>query len=121
MEAPHAPTLRPDLERVVERLLAASEDGRTVSIDAIGEALGVTPATGDEIDRVFTALERAGRAIVAPSGVDLPGRLRRVLAATRELTAGLGRKPHLAELAEATGLSHAEVRHALSFGQILGR
>ena len=115
------PLLRADLERIVETLLEASEDSRSVSIDAIGDALDTTPATGEEIDLMFTALAQAGRTIVASSGVDLPGRLRRVLAATRELASALGRKPKLAELCAATGLSEAQVRHALSFGQVLGR
>ncbi len=113
--------LRPDLQHIARALLEASVETRTLTVDAIGEALGVLPVTGDEIDELFTALEVDGRTILTPEGVDLPGRLREVLVATRGLAAQLGRRPSLAELAAATGLREAEVRHALSYGRVLGR
>lgn len=113
--------LRPDVQRVIRELLAASESTGSLTVDAIGEALGALAVTADEIDQLFTALELAGRTIAAPEGVDLPGRLRDVLGATRRVAAELGRRPTLSELAAATGLDEAQVRHALSYGRVLGR
>ena len=37
--------LRSALDAVVKRLLASSEDGRAVTLDAIGDALGTEPVT----------------------------------------------------------------------------
>lgn len=113
--------LRPALLAVVDALLAASEDARTVDIDAIGDALGTEVATGADVEAVFDALEAAGRTIVAPEGGHLKARLGDVLAAARSIGAATGRRATIGEIAAATDLREDQVRHALAFGSILGR
>lgn len=105
----------------MEALLAASEDTRTLDIDAIGEALGTEVATGADVEAVFDALETAGRTIVSPEGGYLKGRLGDVLTAARAIAAATGRRATIAAIAAATHLREDEVRHALAFGRILGR
>lgn len=113
--------IRSDLARVLARLLVASERTRKVTLDEVGEAVGVLPVSTDEVDALLTALEKAGRTVVGPEGARGVGNLQRVLPAARELAARLGRRPTLAELTEKTGLSEDEVRHALALGRVMGR
>jgi hypothetical protein len=113
--------LRPGLDAVVKRLLTASEDGRAVTLDAIGEALGTEPVTSEEVDAIMTALEAKGRAIRGPEGARGAAALRLVLPAVRALAARLGRRPTLEEIATETSLTVDDVRHALALGSVMGR
>jgi len=113
--------LPPRLEPVLARLLADSEGSRKVTLDDVGEAIGVAAVSTDDVDALLTALEKAGRAVVGPEGARGVGNLRRVLPAARALAASLGRAPTPAELAQKTGLSEDDVRHALALGQVMGR
>jgi hypothetical protein len=113
--------LRPALAAVVDLLLAESEDGRTLTIDRIGEALGTEVAGSADIEAMFDLLEAAGRTIEAPEGSDLRARLHVVLGAARTIGARTGQKATLAAIASETGLGEDQVRHALSFGRVLGR
>ncbi len=109
------------LEPVLARLLADSEGSRSVTLDEVGDAVGVVPVATDDVDALLAALERAGRAVVGPHGQRGVGNLQRVLPAARNLAASLGRPPTLAELAAETGLTEEDVRHALALGRVMGR
>jgi hypothetical protein len=115
------PALRPALEAVVKRLLASSEDGRAVTLDAIGEALGTEPVSGEEVDAMMSALEASGRAIRGPEGARGAEALRVILPAAKALAARLGRRPTLEEIAAETSLGVDDVRHALALGSVMGR
>jgi hypothetical protein len=115
------PVLPPALAPVLARLLADSEGTRKVTLDDVGEAIGIIAVSTDDVDALLTALEKAGRTVVGPVGARGVQNLRRVLPAARALAASLGRPPSLAELAEKTGLSEDDVRHALALGRVMGR
>ncbi len=93
----------------------------TVSLDAMGEAIGLVPVSTDDVDTLMTALEKAGRRVVGPEGARGVGNLRRVIPAARTLAATLGRKPTLAEIAAEAGIGEDDVRHALALGRVMGR
>ena len=113
--------LPPKLVPVAERLMAQSAASMTVSLDAMGEAIGLVPVSTDDVDALMTALETAGRTVVGPEGARGVGNLQRVIPAARTLAATLGRKPTLAELAAETGIGEDDVRHALALGRVMGR
>jgi uncharacterized protein YidB (DUF937 family) len=106
---------------VLARLLADSAGTRKVTLDEIGEAIGVIAVSTDDVDALITALEKAGRAVVGPEGARGVGNLQRVLPVARALAASLGRAPSVTELAEKTGLSEEDVRNALALGRVMGR
>jgi hypothetical protein len=111
----------PKLQPALARLLADSEASLRVTLDEVGEAAGVVAVSTDDADALLAALEAAGRVIVGPEGQRGVGNLQRVLPAARALAASLGRAPTLAELAQETGLSEDDVRHALALGRVMGR
>jgi hypothetical protein len=109
--------VRPDLQVVVKSLLALD----VVTLDAIGEALGVMSVSAQEIESVFDALEAAGRQVVSPSEGRGVERLHKVVAAARELRAELGRTATREEVAKRSGLRPEEVHHALELAKIMQR
>lgn len=113
--------LPPKLAPIAATLIASSAASMTVSLDAMGEAIGLVPVSTDEVDALMTALENAGRRIVGPEGARGVGNLRRVIPAARALAATLGRKPTLGEIAAETGIGEDDVRHALALGRVMGR
>jgi hypothetical protein len=115
------PALRPELATVLTTLLAASEDSRTVELDAIGEALGVLSVSTDEIDALIGALEAAGREVTAPSGGGIEQHLGSVVKAVRALSVTLARKPTLDEVAAQAGLGVEQVRLALALLRVMQR
>jgi hypothetical protein len=114
-------TLPTRLEPVLAALLTASEGSREVTLDAIGDAVGVLAVSFEDIGALLASLERAGRRVVGPEGARGAANLARVLPAARALAASLGRRPSLAELATHTGLGEEDVRHALALGRVMGR
>jgi len=113
--------LPPSLVSVAARLIAESEDSKQVTLDAIGDAIGVIAVSTDDVDTLLTWLERAGRKVVGPEGARGVGNLQRMMPAARTLATRLGRAPTLAELAAETGLAEEDVRHALALGRVMGR
>jgi len=111
--------LRPELQAVLQTLLADSAAEGTVSLDDIGAALGSRAVTPDEIDGMMAELEAAGRSIVGPEGGGT-ARLKRVLDEARALTS-TGRRPTLALLSARTGLTSEEVRQALALAKVMQR
>ena len=112
--------LPPDLQTIIDRLLADSADTCQVTLDAIGDAIDTRPTSADEVGRLLEALEEAGRTIVEPPH-DGPRDLARVLLAVRSLKIRLGRNPILAEIAIEAGLPLGTVRAALLLGRVMGR
>jgi hypothetical protein len=113
--------VRPELRAIVDALLAASADSREIHLDAIGEAIGARSITTPEIEAIMNALDAAGRRLIGPQGGDGEDRLKTVVATARALAPELGRKPTVAAIAERSGLSQDEVRHALALVKVMQR
>ena len=116
--------LRPELVRVVDALLTAAPlgDGEaTVTLDAIGEAIGVLAVSQDEIDEIMHALEGAGRSGVGPEGANNEATLGRVLDVARVLRAESGKAPTPAQIAARSGLPEERVRHALALARVIAK
>ncbi len=115
--------LPPKLEVVARRLLAAAErsGSNEISLDAIGDAIGVIPVSTEDVDALMTLLEAAGARVTGPEGQRGVANLQRVIPAARALATRLGRAATLAELASETGLGEDDVRHALALGRVMGR
>ncbi|MCA9585504.1 MAG: hypothetical protein KC657_09115 [Myxococcales bacterium] len=112
--------MRTDLRHIVEALVAGAAAG-AVSLDDVGAALGAIAVTTAEIESMIDAIEARGVAVRAPRGGEGERHLGRVISASRDLRAELGRVPRVDELAERAGLSAAEVRHALSLARVMQR
>lgn len=110
-----------ELEKLIAELTREGEDRREIDLDRIGEALGLAVASTDEIDRVMGSLEARGIRVVAPEGGGGERKLAEVLKAARVLRTKLGRAPNVREIAEASGLSEGDVRHALELSKVMGR
>jgi hypothetical protein len=113
--------LRSEIERVLASLLASSERTKEVTLDAIGDAIGVMAISSDEVDALMTALETRGRRVLGPEGGGGEARLREVLTAARALAGELGRTPNVLEIARRSGLAIADVRAALSLARVMQR
>jgi hypothetical protein len=113
--------VRAEVQALVDALLEASDPTMEITLDAIGDAIGTKAITPPEIDELMTALESAGRVIVGPKGGEGEEHLRKVIATIRAMTPELGRKPTASEIAEKSGLSILEVRHALALVRVMQR
>lgn len=113
--------LRAELTLIVERLLAASEHTGAVALDDVGEALGTTFVTTDEIDRLLEALERRGRVVTAPEGPGATSHLRAVVGAVRELKRRSDARPTLLAVAEQAELTREQVLVALALLRVMQR
>jgi hypothetical protein len=104
--------------RIVARLL---RDGHEiVTLDDIGEAIGVDLASPDRIEAIFGALEARSIEIRASESSSLPELLHRVLGAARSLRQkGLASTP--AAIAQELQISSREVRVALLYAEVLSR
>lgn len=113
--------MRAELVAIVDALLAASADTREITLDALGAAIGARAITSVEIDAMLSALEAANRKVVGPEGGAGEIWLKAVVSAARALGPELGRKPTVAEIAARSGLSAAEVHHALALLKVMQR
>ena len=113
--------LRPELATVVDELLRDTAKGDAISLDAIGEAIGVRAASADDIDLMISTIEQEGRHVVSPEGGRGEAKLKSVLDAARTLRAELGRAPRHDEIAARAGLSREDVQHALALARIMQR
>jgi hypothetical protein len=110
--------MRPELETILKQLLTTGAD--EISLDVIGETIGATRISQDEIERLLERLEQAGKQIGGPSP-KVRQHLRPVIEQARRLRQERQATPNVGAIAEATGLSVAEVRAALLYAQVLGR
>lgn len=113
--------MRPIIAEVLEALLSGSAPGSELSLDSVGEAVGSRAVTAEEIAWLIDRLEAEGRSVGGPPSPSQIGALTRVLGSARSLRASLGRAATVAEIAEGTGMSEAEVRRALLLGKVMGR
>lgn len=114
-------TLTPELSKVVEIVLDGTNSGDEISLDAIGDAIGARLVSQEQIDAILVAIESRGRKVAAATGGRGEEHLKLVIAGARELRAELGRPPKPEEIATKSGLSVAEVKHALSLVRIMQR
>ena len=114
-------SLRPELQSIVDRLLASGNSGDPITLDALGEAIGSRAVTSPEIDAMITALEAKGQQVRAPEGGHGPGTLKQVLTTARVLRTELGRTPRPDEIAARAGLSAEQVTHALALARVMQR
>lgn len=110
--------MRPFVTAIINALLSREE--RVLSLDVIGDAIGAAPISSEEIERVFDALQAAGREIerVTPK---VREDLALVLSAARRLKAEQSSAPSVEAIASATGLDEGAVRAALLYASVLGR
>lgn len=108
-----------DLKAVLRGLLERHQD--VVPIDAIGDAIGAQAIDMEQIDRLLSDIEAAGRTISAPSGGTGVAALKTVIPAARALTSELKRTPKISEIAARTQLAEADVRNALLLAKVMQR
>ena len=111
----------PELTHVLDELLARSKDSGALSLDDIGDALGVMAVSQDEIDALVSSLESAGRHVTGPSGGGGERILYRVLEVARAVRAATGRAPGAQEIAENIGVPAQRVRHALALARVMAK
>jgi hypothetical protein len=114
----YRPRMRPCVTTIIEALLGRQE--RVLSLDVIGEAIGAAPLTSDEIERVFEALEAAGRQIQGLTP-NVREHLALVLRAARRLKSEHAHAPSIEAIALETGVNEGAVRAALLYASVLGR
>jgi len=108
------------VSEIVGKLLTGKEGQTALSLDEVAEAIGAAAITMPEIEAIFEALEAAGHPVTAEPK-NPPAALAQVLSTVRSFSAISGRKPTLAEIAQHSGLSPAEVRFALLYARVLVR
>lgn len=113
--------LRSELQQVIEQLLRESEASRQVTLDQIGDAIGARAVSYVDVDAVIDALESAGRVVEAGAKPRGEEHLQVIVRSIRELSLQLGRRPTQLEIAERTGLTQADVSHALQLARIMQR
>jgi hypothetical protein len=111
----------PRLREILTRLLEESEDGRKVSLDALGDAIGTLAITPQEIDELIGALEAEGREVGSAEAARGEALLRVVLATARALRDELGRPPRPDEIAARAAIPIDDVRHALALAGVMQR
>ena len=114
-------SLRPELARVVEELLRPTAAGDTITLDAIGDAIGTRAASADEIDVMLSMIEERGRRVESAETGRGEVKLKSVLDAARALRVELGRPPRHDEIAARAGISREDVQHALALARIMQR
>lgn len=110
--------MRPAITAILEHLLDRKD--RSLTLDTIGEAIGIEQISQAEIEELFQALENAGREIDA-TAPDVRFHLELVVREARRLRSRHGSNPDVKALAEATKLTTSEVRTALLYASVLGR
>lgn len=113
--------LRSELQQVIEQLLRESEASGQVTLDQIGDAVGARAVSYVDVDAVIDALESAGRVVEAGAKPRGEEHLQLIIRSIRELSLQLGRRPNQLEIADRTGLTQAEVSHALQLARIMQR
>jgi hypothetical protein len=103
---------------ILAQLLA--ESGQVVALDLVADAIGAASVTMEDIEAIFAGLEAAGRSIESERR-DPPAALKQVLATARSFSAVSGRRPTIAEIAQHSGLTPAEVRFAMLYARVLVR
>ena len=111
-------SVRPVVVAILKRILET--DSPVISLDFIGDAMGIETVSADEIDELFQGLEAAGRTI----GTLTPNvreHLGLVLREARQLKTVKHATPDVAAIAKAANLTPGEVRAALLYASVLSR
>lgn len=116
-------TLRPELALIVDGIVhrLAARSATTIGLDEIGDAIGATAISIDEIELVFTTLEERGITVGDATIPPASAHLGDVLKTARALRSELGRTPRPDEIAQRAGLAPEAVRRALFAARILQR
>ncbi len=104
------------VERMVAELLP--HGGRTVSLDEIGEVMGVAQVGSLEVERLISCLESAGATILASETEGLVSVLQKVIK-TAQFLRKEGKRPSAENISERSGLSARAVRVALLYADVL--
>jgi hypothetical protein len=105
--------VRPLVAEILRELEARHRASGHVHLNDLAEVIGGRAVTQDEIESIIDALEAAGlRVGEALDERDLDV-TRTALASARRLTASLGRRPTVDEIAVDAGLAPHEVRRGL--------
>ncbi len=110
--------LRPELQTILDALLAAHPDGLT--LDDLSDVTWNKPLSYADIDELIGALEEAGVDLDKSEPQPPPEELMKVLAAARALTRETGKRPTVDEIATRAGLTAPTVLRALRLGRALG-
>jgi DNA-binding IclR family transcriptional regulator len=111
--------LSPELQVIFDALMKAHPEG--LSLNELSEELLMKNLSYADIEEIIGALEDAGVDLEGAETPARPAELVRVLAAARELTLEIGRRPSPSEIAERVGLTPAAVRRALQLGRSMPR
>jgi hypothetical protein len=114
-------SLRPELARIVLALVEASAASGEVTLDEIGDALGVLAVSQEEIEAVLQAIEAAGRRVMGPEGGNGEATLGVVLDVARGLRLETGKAPTATQIAAKAGLPVEKVRHALALARVIAK
>lgn len=109
--------MRPELREV----LAALDGREEVSLDELADTIAERFVSYEDVDALMRALEAGGTRVVGPEGGGGEQRLFTVLGAARTLTAELGRRPSVDEIATRAGMPRDLVWRALLLAQVIGR
>jgi hypothetical protein len=109
------------LSRIVNAIVEKTDAAATISIDALGEAIGLEVASAADVDEMITLLEKSGLHVDARGGARGENNLRIVLAEARAIARETGARATVSFIAERTGLSIEEVNHALALAKVMQR
>jgi len=113
--------VRAAVERILEELLARHRGIGHAHLNDLAEVIGAQAITSDEVDELIARLEAEGLRV----GEALDGRdvqvMSEALAAARRLSAALGRRPTVGEIAAAAGHPAHVVRRALEHAAAAAR
>jgi hypothetical protein len=111
-------SVRPEVVAILKRILET--ESPVISLDFIGEVIGIEAVSAKEIDELFEGLETAGR-IIGTLTPNLREHLGRVLREARQLKNAQQATPDVAAIAESAHLTPGEVRAALLYASVLSR
>ena len=103
-----------DEKAIIAALLAKFPSD--ITLDQIGEEIGIRAVTPPQIEAIIDTLEKKGRRVLTPPGGNGEANLKKVLAARRELG-----KASVSDLAAHTGLSEEQIRQALELAKVMQR
>ena len=107
------------IQKMKSRLALTHESPRNISLDELGEAIGLDYAHPAEIDALIENLENEGFRFEDHLGKELLETLRAVLMQARALRQS-GKNAGIKDIASALGRSQRAVRVALLYGEVLG-
>ena len=105
--------MRPRVLGFVSALLDRHREAGQIDLNDIDEVIGEDAVSDDEVDFIVERLEAEGLSVGEPPEASALEAMRAVVAAARALSADLGRRPTVDEIASAVGRPPHAVRRAL--------